>query len=266
MKEKVYINIEDNDNTHFISSNYYNRYRCDLKKAIRFDTDLLLKKSYEDMEYVGETIEKISKDLIKDFKLDIKIQNFYAFLMREILRNCIEHSEAKEFILKIYINPTEKYFAFKVSDSGIGLRKSINTNPRYNVVDDKSALAFSIRPGITRSWKKDPLRDDEWQNSGFGLFMVSEIINKIGYFEIRSGDMLLYCKCNDSNKYYEKCKIIKGTEVTVVIDQKINIDIAKTIKDTAKKGNEIAANNKVNDFSKYATYKTASKASTLINE
>lgn len=123
-------------------------------------------------------------------------------------------------------------------------------------------MAFSIRPGITRSYKRDPYREEVWQNSGFGLYMVSNIINKIGgYFEIASNSARITIKNGFINHSQNK---IQGTEVTAVFNTKIKINIAQLIGKVATKGNEIAANNKVSDFSKYAEVKTASKASTLI--
>ena len=146
-------------------------------------------------------------------------------------------------------------------DVGIGIKKSLNTNPNYKVADDKTALAFAVRPGITRSWKRDPLRDDVWQNSGFGLYMVSNIMNNIkGRFEIISGNSGLEYMDGFLNFIDKK---IKGTEVTLVFDKSKEFNTIKIINEISATGSKMLKN-AGSSFSKYAEVDTASKASTLI--
>lgn len=231
-----------------------------IQKYSLFLVDELVQESYSNMEYVGETIERKSIELIKKFGFGYATNNFCAYLMREVMRNVIEHSEAKIFLLLIYYN--DKEFAFKVIDEGIGIKESLKKNPNYNVVDNKSALAFAIRAGVTRSFKKDPYRDDVWQNSGFGLYMIANIVRKLkGRFEISSGDGKLTIKNGFINHGKDN---IDGTEVSVIFDISQKIDTSKLIAETAKEGNENLKNALSDNFAKYATIKTASKASTLI--
>lgn len=233
-----------------------------MQKYSLFLVDMLIQESYCNMEYVGETIERKCKELLKEFNFSRNINNFCSYLMREIMRNVIEHSEAQVFFLLIYYNDSE--FGFKVIDEGIGIKESLSKNPRYNVIDDKSALAFAIRPGITRSYKKDPHRDSEWQNSGFGLYMVSNIVRKLdGRFEIASGNDGIIMKNGFFNHYKNN---ISGTEVSVIFEIKQQMDTFKLITEIAKQGNQILKNCKNNDFLQCATIKTASKASTLIKK
>lgn len=231
-----------------------------LQEYIVYKIDDLVKESYENMEYVGETIEKKAKEILVKYNFNKKYSNFYAYIMREIMRNVVEHSEAKELILMIYSNDLND-FGFKVIDNGIGIRKSLNINPNYDIVDDTTAIAFAIRPGITRSWRRDPLRDDAWQNSGFGLYMVSNIMNYLkGIFEITSGNSSLEYK--DGFLNYRNNKI-KGTEVTVVFDKSKDFNHFEITKKISRKGSEILKNAE-NTFAQYAEVETASKASTLI--
>ena len=247
-------NLEPNKVNSCIESGFY----LTLDKECVFIVKDLLDESYLNFEYVGETIENKAKALLTQYSINFEDRRFYAYLMREIMRNVVEHSGAKEINLKLYSNEN-KEFAFKVTDEGIGIKNSLNTNPNYNVSDNQSALAFSIRPGITKSWKRDPNRDEVWQNSGFGLYMVSDIIKHIGRFEIASGNCRLVIK--DNFKEYKNFKI-KGTEVLVVINRNMKLDVKNVIKEVSIKGNKIA--NTSNRFSHYAKVKTASKASTLI--
>lgn len=230
-----------------------------LDKRFDFDVNELIQESYLNMEYVGETIETKAKDILKEYNFKVEDRNFYAYLMREVIRNVVEHSQAKNFSVLLFSNDL-KEFSFKVIDNGIGIRKSLNSNPDYDFKDDLTALTFCIRPGITRSYEKDPYRDEEWQNSGFGLYMVSSIVNHIGASEIISGNTKLIIK--KGFKQVKESKI-KGTEVTITINTKAKINIRETIKNVSIEGNRIALNN--DKFAKFAKIKTASKASILLN-
>lgn len=64
--------------------------------------DDLLNESYKNMEYVGETIERKAKEKLVNFKFEPQYVNFYSYLMREVMRNVIEHSKSQKLILLIY--------------------------------------------------------------------------------------------------------------------------------------------------------------------
>ena len=221
----------------------------------------LRKTSYENMEYIGETIEKEVKIILRELITSITTRNFYAYILREMMRNVPEHSEAEKIELTIY--KTNNKIAFKVKDNGIGIMDSLNTNPAYNIGNDQTALSFAIRPGISRSYKRDPNRDSVWQNSGFGLYMVSNIMKKIGYFQLCSGEYTVKIKGEFNNNDFYKNKKIKGTEVVVIINEDVKINIPETLKNISQKGSEEAKERK---FAPYANIKTASQASTLIEE
>lgn len=259
MKSDIYAK-EIIENRKSIKSCFNNFSHIYLHDYIIYNVDSLLKESYENMEYVGETIEKKAKVILKKYEFNIKYRNFYAYIMREVMRNVVEHSKSKELILLIYYDEQNE-FGFKVIDNGIGIKKSLNSNPNYKVVDDKTALAFAVRPGITRSWKRDPFRDDVWQNSGFGLYMVSNIMNNIkGRFEIISGNSGLEYRDGFLNIIDKK---IKGTEVTVVFDKNKEFNTIKIINEISIEGSKMLKS-AGSFFAKYAEVDTASKASTLI--
>lgn len=234
-----------------------------IDQKIYFNVKDLEDESYSNYEYVGETIENKSKDILKKYNYELKYRNFYAYLMREIMRNVVEHSMAKDFMLDLYINNNE--LGFRVVDNGIGIKKSLEKNPSYLLKDNMTALAFAIRPGITRSYHNDPLRSDEWQNSGFGLYMVSNIINKInGRFEIATGNIRLIYEKNRLNYIRSSIDNVKrgGTEVLCVFNTNQKINTMETIKEISQKGNDYTRGTE--RFAEFSTIKTASKASTLI--
>lgn len=230
----------------------------DIDEVYKFNVEDLKKESYEKIVYIGELIEDKVKDILKKYKLDIKTRNFYAYILREIMRNVPEHSDSVDLELVCYKNTNE--LAFKIIDKGITIKESLNRNPRFDLADDKSAVAFATKPGVTRSYKRDPYRDDVWQNSGFGLYMVSSLMKKLGYFELKSGSGRIVIMKDRESDFMSTNKII-GTEVFIIIDKRIRINIPETLKDLSNKGSELARNS---NFSSYADKKTASQASTLI--
>lgn len=235
-----------------------------LDKAIIFHVEDLVKESYANMEYVGETIEKIAKNELERYKYNIKYTKFFAYLMREIMRNVVEHSHSKKLELYLFSNEYGD-FGFKVKDTGIGIKKSLESNPNYLLNDNITALAFAIRPGITRSYKKDPSRSEEWQNSGFGLYMVSNLISRInGRFEIATGNVRLVLKNNYPEYVQNTTTKYKrsGTEVICVFNTRQKINTSRLIMEVSKEGNEYTQGKE--RFAEYSTIKTASKASTLI--
>lgn len=230
----------------------------ELVDVYKFDVEELKQESYNKMVYIGEIIEDKAKDILRNLKVDFKIRNFYSYILREIMRNVPEHSDATNWNLVCYKNKNE--LAFKISDKGITIKESLNRNPRFDIINDTSAVAFAIKPGVTRSYKRDPLRDDVWQNSGFGLYMVSSLMKKLGYFELKSGGGKIVVMKDKETTFRYNNKIV-GTEVFIVMDTRIKINIPETLKDLSTKGSELARNS---SFSSYADIKTASQASTLI--
>lgn len=262
MKPYIYVdeNLKELNIQQYIGSSYNSGSKLEANQVLRFNVKELVELSYKNFEYVGETIEKFAAELISKYKFDISKRNFYAYIMRELMRNVVEHSKAEEFYLIIY-GDQKSEIGFKVIDHGIGIMKSLNSNPLYNVYDHKTALAFCIRPGITKTYKKDPTIEEMWQNSGFGLYMVSSIGERLGWFSIKSGDYELGVK--NKIKSYTKSKI-RGCEVTIVLETKVKINTNNLLREISQSGNDFANNSPM--FSKYAEIKTASKASTLISK
>ncbi|HAT4348547.1 ATP-binding protein [Clostridium perfringens] len=260
-------NLEELERDFALDSNveyirgFQNKELLILDRMYKINIEELINESIYNLEYVGETIERDSKDLLRSYIKDIKLRNFYAYIMREMIRNVCEHSKAKEAYLLIYISEDKKELGFKVIDNGIGLKKSLKENPNYNTINDnKTAVILAVKPGVSRSYKRDPNRDDVWQNSGFGLYMISSICERYGNFYLVSGNFGINIK-NSNTDYlkYQKTRI-KGTEVTVSINLSLIKDIPRLLKEISLKGNETAEANNLYKI------KTASQASTLIEE
>ena len=77
-----------------------------------------------------------------------------------------------------------------ILDQGVGIQKTLSRNPHLEIRGDEDALRLAIKPGISgRAYVGGPkLRSDVWANSGYGLFMTSQICAKGGSFAVCSGD------------------------------------------------------------------------------
>lgn len=150
---------------------------------------------------LGSFIEKESYQLSRIICRDnSEMQILMTFLIREILRNIPEHAEVSTAWI------CGQYWASQIAeiaivDEGVGIRKSLQQNPvhREYATDDESALLYAIKAGISQRF--DPRRgnrsDDEWANSGYGLYMVSEICKELaGDFVIASGDKCIHINSN----------------------------------------------------------------------
>jgi len=117
-----------------------------------------------------------------------------VYCMREILRNVFEHSQATSFGLCAQYWPSRKRVSLAILDRGIGIKKSLSANPYLNLTTDESALEYSIQPGIsgTAFEGADIDGNDTWANSGYGLYMTSNLCKESGNFFIASGGKGLY--------------------------------------------------------------------------
>ena len=92
--------------------------------------------------------------------------------------------------------PQKREFSLAVLDEGIGLRRALSGNPKFaNLDSDLSAIRIALLPSTSGKKIYDGSefddKDDaegEWGNSGFGLYMTSQIARRSGAFVIGSGD------------------------------------------------------------------------------
>lgn len=141
---------------------------------------------------LGDSIEKEAAKLSRIIcRYNVEMRALMTYLIREILRNIPEHAnESVAWICGQYWSNQTAEIA--IVDEGMGIKKSLQQNPihRAYATDDESALSYAIKAGISQAF--DPRRgnrsNDEWANSGYGLYMVSEICKELGgNFCIASG-------------------------------------------------------------------------------
>ncbi|RYJ42884.1 hypothetical protein [Flavobacterium beibuense] len=210
--------------------------------------------------YKTNDIKQVARDMfvnpgeiLEDFAAEIsnvltqgKDENLFEILkycVREILRNIVEHSESDKFGFCAQYLPSLNKVSFAVLDRGIGIRKSISNNPKLNISTDLEAIQQSLLPGVSgkvyAGQKRKP--KGEWANSGYGLFMTSNICLNGGSFFIASGN-------NGIFKSEKEDKIINikidGTalNLTINLNQKNDLnEVLKNLRDNVSSKVNITA-------------------------
>lgn len=106
----------------------------------------------------------------------------YKYSLREIIRNVFEHSGADECFVcgqRWYDGSVE----IAVIDEGIGVCNSLRE--ANDVLNDEDALRMAIQPGTSRT-AQSPKSQNLYDNSGFGLFILSELASSFGWFVLGS--------------------------------------------------------------------------------
>ncbi|MDO9013852.1 MAG: ATP-binding protein [Polynucleobacter sp.] len=108
----------------------------------------------------------------------------YTYSIREIIRNVFEHSHATE----CYICGQRWMYGraeIAIIDEGCGIARTIES--AYRIEDDAHALRTALLPGASRI---NALPEDQniYGNSGFGLYVLSNLAASFGWFAIGSGN------------------------------------------------------------------------------
>lgn len=112
---------------------------------------------------------------------DISRVDMLAFCLREIIRNVFEHAEAEQCFVMAQ-RWKNGYAEIAIADEGEGIPKTLAQT--HNVVSPRAALRMAMKPGISRV--DEPDNNNRWQNSGFGLYVVSELGSEYGSFSLLS--------------------------------------------------------------------------------
>lgn len=161
-----------------------------------YDTGQIRKDARNNSVAVGEFIENKSAEMaaILARSRSGHLFDVLTFSIREIIRNVVEHSEADQFGFCAQYWPQYNSVEVAIIDRGIGVRAGLRNNPYLEISNDHEAINLSLMPGISGRYYKGVYQDpnDEWANSGFGLYMTSRICREGGSFFIASGRTGLY--------------------------------------------------------------------------
>ncbi len=119
-------------------------------------------------------------------KNEMKVNAPLAYCFREVIRNVFEHAETDRCAICAQ-RCRDGLVELAIVDAGRGIRSSLAE--KHAIADDAAALEHALRPGVSRNLSNDP--DDPWGNSGFGLYVLSELGRELGTFRLVSGTAVL---------------------------------------------------------------------------
>lgn len=190
---------------------------------------------------IGDVIQQQSNRLAFTLTRETS-SNLYVTLsysIREILRNSVEHSGTDEVLFCAQYWPTRGEVEVGICDAGKGIYEGLRTNPHLRMEDDYDALILSLLPGVSGIAYEGVPRNpyDAWANSGYGLYMTSNICGNSGSFLIASGETALI-KNNSNTQAFSQS--FQGTAIRLLmkIDRIGKLD--KELRILAQKGREIA--------------------------
>jgi len=167
----------------------------------KFDVNLLRARAAE-LEipvgaHVNVTVGRLAYLITRKTSGDLFFTVKYC--LREILRNVAEHSQSDQLLVMGQYWKERNQIELAVLDRGIGLRAALTENPRFaDLTSDRNSIRLALLPstsgkklydGPRRQTEEDP--EGEWGNSGFGLFITSQMARRAGSFMIASGDARL---------------------------------------------------------------------------
>lgn len=159
--------------------------------------------------------------------------NPVAYCFREVIRNVFEHANTGYCSVcaqKWYKGNLE----IAVVDKGRGILASLSE--RYEFNSNSDALRAAIRPGITRVCGK-PDDEDIWNNSGYGLYALSELASRNGQFLLCSGASALLCL---GTERHDIDYSFSGTAVKLSMSKPKGVNIRDILREIVKEGEKMA--------------------------
>ena len=167
---------------------------------------------------VERNAEKLAAILSRSSSEEVK--KTLAYSITEIIRNIVEHSKSKDIMFSAQYWKTYNKVEISVLDSGIGLKQSFETNPYVSPANDIEAIQLAMMPGISSKFYKGIKsdRNDKWQNSGFGLYMLSRLSRNGGEMAVVSGNHGILQDRSNGKEHFPLKTHFQGTAVKIVLE------------------------------------------------
>ena len=152
------------------------------------------------VDIIEQNCQILAKRLLKKkLKTQFETWKLFVYLFREAIRNAPEHGKANvvQFQALLEEEADQSYLNLKVTDGGIGIYNSLCMNRVHKsyLENNREALLWALKPGISGSFSPghNGRENDPNANSGYGLFMISEVVKKLGgSMVLASGTATLY--------------------------------------------------------------------------
>ena len=145
---------------------------------------------------------------------EYEVKRGLAYSIKEIVRNVFEHSGAGH----CYVAGQrwgEGAVEIVIMDEGVGISKTLSES--FVIESDRQALEYSIKPGVSRMSKVlDALNTSD--NSGFGLYVLSQVGKRFGRFVLGSGMAAL--RHQQGTKLQFDATSFSGTFVGITLNER----------------------------------------------
>lgn len=146
----------------------------------------------------SQELSRFITDMIPLLHLDPKSTEPIKYIVSELVRNALEHSESESgAILCAQFYKKSNTIRIGIVDTGVGIKRTINKS--HNAKSDIESIQLALIPGITGTTRKEGGTEF---NAGAGLFFIKSIakVNR-DFFIIYSGTaMYKLLKSNPSAK------------------------------------------------------------------
>ena len=183
---------------------------------------------------IGSIVDAEAMNLAKLVTRDPrpKINRPIAYCFREIVRNVFEHSGEQKCALYAQ-RWNNGFIEVAIVDRGKGIHESLQS--RHQVASHRDALMTAMLPGVSAGGN---LLDGQWSNSGFGLFVLSELGKNLGNFSLCSGNTSARAT-EGSISCVEHTASFCGTAVGLKIKQLSPTRFHQLLDDIIERGEEI---------------------------
>lgn len=236
--------IDLGDNVEVTKGN--SNYSCITKLSV----NQLKEEGRQSLDVIQEVIEKKAKAMAEIVAQgNTGFKNWLAFVIRELMRNIPEHSKSDNIWYCAQYWPSYDLVELAIMDEGIGIKESLCENSNYvqMIETDEDAIKLSLEPGIsgTMIGDKPSFAQSEWDNSGYGLYMVSEMCAELdASFILASGKSAIkVCKENGKIVYSNNETNIHGTAIRIRVRPSATIDYNEIRKQIVSRGEEKARKN-----------------------
>lgn len=186
---------------------------------------------------IYEHIEEVSKSMARILsRSDENLEVYLKFCIRELLRNVLEHSNSTSLWYVGQYWRSKGIVEVSILDEGIGILKSVEASKKLKVNNDFDAILLSLEPGISKCGIGRESKD-EYDNTGFGLYMISRFCREAGDIAICSGKDCIVIKDGQISRYKTN---FKGTAIRIRLNPNKLLNNKEVIRDISIKGNALA--------------------------
>lgn len=142
------------------------------------------------VEYFEQIAEKIVNKALDLANSPMVVNELFVYVVREIIRNIFDHSGTSHYYYALQSYPNLNTVEVVIADVGVGFKATIPFDVEeqwYDDDTDENAIKKSLLPGLS-AHSNHAYAPEDYKNSGYGLTLVSRIVQKTGgMFSIASG-------------------------------------------------------------------------------